>query len=489
MIHRRSFLERLGLGAGALLLGPTIGASVREAHGQSAARKRLFLMVQGNWAHFADFAPFGHTPGELKVKGVPDGQLYVADSIQMPPAFAALEPHKKNVLLVDGLSNYQGAVDHGSGAACLSCVPNRPMGPGAPGGPSFDQYAAQTLGKDMAFPSIVLGPSGGADQSPVRTTVFAAGANLKRPVLAGVQAAYDSVFGGLVPGAAGAIGRRRKLLDLIRGDVKRARLALAGPESAKLDQMASAVEELDLRMTRLGALAFDRGLVSDLSARMAAGAPRSIEDQLDLHFQIATTALIARLTNVIGFSAECSVPSAEIQWPTLGIKDCHEMAHMRYNDLNLDKGAPGNPDYPMLKMYNYHAGMLARTVAALQKVPEGSGTMFDSTVLTWQGESVDQHHPTYVRAPVVAIAAPGGFLKTGGRFVRYPLIRPTDGANLVQRPTREILQGLKPKGAGALADWFCTLGYALGIPTDGFGGGTAGPSPDYARGPLAELRA
>ena len=45
--HRRTFLERLGLGAGALLLGPSIDSFVRQAHGQTP-RKRFVLMVQGN---------------------------------------------------------------------------------------------------------------------------------------------------------------------------------------------------------------------------------------------------------------------------------------------------------------------------------------------------------------------------------------------------------------------------------------------------------
>ena len=51
MIRRRTFLERLGLGAGAFLLGPSLDKLVREAHGQTP-RKRLVLMVQGNGMNY-----------------------------------------------------------------------------------------------------------------------------------------------------------------------------------------------------------------------------------------------------------------------------------------------------------------------------------------------------------------------------------------------------------------------------------------------------
>ena len=48
VMHRRSFVQRLGLGMGATVLGPLVSGLVREAQGQVAKRRRLLMVLDGN---------------------------------------------------------------------------------------------------------------------------------------------------------------------------------------------------------------------------------------------------------------------------------------------------------------------------------------------------------------------------------------------------------------------------------------------------------
>jgi hypothetical protein len=110
--------------------------------------------------------------------------------------------------------------------------------------------------------------------------------------------------------------------------------------------------------------------------------------------------------------------------------------------------------------------------------------MLDNTVFVWLSDQAEQHHPFLWRWPALVIADPRGPLKTGGRFVRYPLAeRPGSNSPLRKRPTPEMVKAAKAPGGRALADLFITVAQALGAPADSFGrGGT-----EVVTGALPEL--
>jgi hypothetical protein len=477
-INRRTFVERLGLGAGAALLGPTIGSLVRQAHGQAIKRKRLFIMIQGNGMNYTSFAPPGHKPNEVDAK-VPKDKLYVAEGITtMPTPFTPLEPYRNRLLWVDGLSSFVGEKDHSLTYCALSAMPGIGSSVGPPGGQTFDQYVAESsLGKGMVFPSILLGVTGSGSDKALMSTVFAYGKNRPAPHMALATAAYNQTFGSLAgvpttPSGPAPYNKRKKLLDFLRDDARRARAALAASEQAKLDQMLGSIEALDLRMAeleRLSATARANAKLTPVTTE-----PATLEERADVHMQIASTALVTNLTNVIGYSAAAG--NSYPIWRGLGLnKSSHEHGH---------GDTEGKPIHPLDMVHQLFGRLLVKTMRALDAIPEGEGTMLDNTIILWLSDQAEEHHPFLWRWPALVIASPKSGLKTGGRFVRYPLARKPGATDSLRKfPTASVVAAAKAPGGRCLADLYCTLSQVLGVPTDSFGQG----GNEVVQGALPEL--
>jgi hypothetical protein len=481
-IHRRTFIERLGLGAGAALLGPTIKSAVSQAQGQVVRRKRLFLMVQGNGMDYTMFAPPGLKPGDLDAK-IGKDKLFIAEGVTaQAQMFTPLAPYKDRLLYVDGLSSFVGEKDHSLTYCALSGVPGDGSSVGPPGGQTFDQWVAGTsLGKNMVFPSILLGVTGmgptGYSDRPLMTTVFATGRDKPAPHMAFATTAYKQTFGSLAaptaPTGPAPYNARKKLLDFLRDDAGRARTALAGTEKAKLDQLLGSIDALDLRMAELSKLS----ATARANAKLApiTTEPATLEQRADAHMQIAATALLANLTNVIGYSAAAG--NAYPVWSGLGLmKNAHEHGHGE---------TEGKPIHPLDMVHMFFGDLLVKAMRMLEAVPEGDGTMLDNTIIVWLSDQAEAHHPFLWRWPALVIANPKtSGLRTGGRFVRYPLARKPGVTDPLRKfPTADIVASAKAPGGRCLADLYCTVAHALGVPTDTFGSGGT----EVVRGALPEL--
>jgi hypothetical protein len=486
-LRRRSFLARLGLGAGAFLLGPSVNSFVREARGQTG-KKRFVLMVQGNGMNYRDFAPPGFKPQELKAKAVADKALHQGPFTQLPNMFKGMEAHIPDMILCDGLSNQTGEYDHSVWYGATTCVPNNPVGDGQPGGISFDQYLAQgPLGQGMVYPSMTLGchhgGKGEGGTSPDKTLqniVFASGPGKPVPVVCQVTAAYKQYIAAVVktpatmsPTAPPPFARRKKLLDFVREDVRRTQAALASVERQKLEQVLGSFEALDKRMAELTM----RAPTGEINLQPIATEPE-LEDRVKLHFQIWATGLIANLTNVVAFSAEAT--SYECMWKGLGFRlGAHQHGHGEWSGEPLVQQNPGLN--PLDEVHKFHAGLLGQTIANLKAVKEGNGSLFDNTTIMWLNDGAEVHHPLTHRFPLLIAAGANSGLRTGGRFVRYPVFESIEKA----KPTaRTVAQG-RPTGGRCLADMYCTMAHALGVPTDTFGSGGT----ELVQGALPEIKA
>jgi hypothetical protein len=64
-------------------------------------------------------------------------------------------------------------------------------------------------------------------------------------------------------------------------------------------------------------------------------------------------------------------------------------------------------------------------------------------------------------------------------------MQPNDGGALRKFPTPDLVASAKAPGGRCLADLYCTIAQALGVPTNTFGAGGT----EKVQGPLAELLA
>ncbi len=476
-ISRRSFVERLGLGAGAVLLSPIANMLISEARGQVVERKIAVFMLAGNGIH----PDWIFTPVEFKPPGVgSEGTQYDVKStlldapttFTLPPMFKALEAYRSRMLLIDGLANRVAGPSHSTNYGALSAMgtpdlpEDSPLGFGGEGGPpgaiTIDQYIANKLGATTPRKSVLYGISTAKTATAVgQYGIFAAGKNMPVPIYQNPTALYTDVFGkfmapapastGPAPGAGLASARQRIIFDTLRGDITRLQGSLGPIEKRKLDTYLAAMEEFEKNQKALAAVA---GSCTVPPAPM--GTPANPVAALESMNLIAGLALACGVTNVAGVSCGCG-PSHDT-FPRVS----QILKGTPYEDVDGHAGqVERTASFNIL--YNWLGKMMAQTIATLNTIRVGDKTLWDNSVFALTSENGEEHHATYNRWPIALFGNAGGKLRADGRFLRFPKRGST--------------------GYRSMADLYCTIATALGIPTNDFAKG--GPEP--VKGPLELL--
>ena len=381
---------------------------------------------------------------------IPDDGPVETDMFELRPMMQSLSRHRNKLVLIDGLSNDQklAGSGHSSAYAALSCVPNDPPSEiGGPGAETVDQYLARTMGSCALFPHLGLAVG---KTSAARIATISANRNRRPvPMYCRPQDAYQYLFGPAFAQSGASVASRGALFDILRKDVARLRRNLGGQERLKLDEILSAVEAIERREA---AVAARREFLQMCGPDQNAFSDETIEDALEGHFRIATSALICGLTRVATISSGCGYGFFDIPFRRLGLLSTkHQFGH----------GYDGGLD-ALDQIHNFHAELIAQMADRLSMIPEGDGTMLDHTLIVWTNENGGQHHSDYRRWPVVLLGGQAMGLRTG-RYIRFPD------------------QGLM--GARTLADLWSTLTHLLGAPRDDFGAAGLEPS----NGPIQNL--
>ena len=135
------------------------------------------------------------------------------------------------------------------------------------------------------------------------------------------------------------------------------------------------------------------------------------KERLETQFDLAATALIAGLTNVVTICSGLCSPNGTMRGMGVNI-GLHQVGH---------RGGDGDRDYRQLYtlLRKQHIEFVAGLVKRLESIPEGDGTMMDNTVILYTSDAAETHHSTGNEWPFVLIGNLGGKLRTG-RFIEYP---------------------------------------------------------------------
>ncbi len=377
-------------------------------------------------------------------------------ALDLTASLSAFEPHKADMLLVEGLSNPFDHGLHGSGFAMLSVMQsgNEEL----PGGISFDRYMASQLGARTPFDSINLATAFKGNEAHHRS---ADGAGQPFPAEKSPLAAYSRLFDRLDSAGSDAAKRRlerdQSLLDFVRDDVGRLASRLGSFEKQKLNQYTDSLRDLEQRLLAEQALTptctkgappavGDAG--SDDDERMLVS-DELIEAQLGIGFN----ALLCGLTRVatINFGSSSGVVS-----------------HYGYQKLNNTgshhKYCHDGNDAALIEIDQYVYGKIANFWAKLKSVPEGNGSMADNTIALVINDGGGRHHDGWNDIPVITLGSLGK-LKTG----RMITLAGTEASYETYLGTRVI------------SDLYVGIANAFGIETSTFG------DPAVCKGALSEL--
>ncbi|MEL6179776.1 MAG: DUF1552 domain-containing protein [Myxococcota bacterium] len=520
-INRRTFLQAAGLAAGSMFLPSLAGANPAT----DRPRRVVFMMTELGWNPFEFRMKPAGAPDELLWRSAyhphyrdqPDPYRWELDLTRtaqdrFSSILSPLYPIRDRVLALDGLGMLSiGSDELGDAHAlgwnhALSGYPagefitgQRAMG----GRPSLDMQIARYLRSqephltDLAALHLYVGahPWGGGvdtfhhffyDEGP-------SGEIIKVPTMSDARQVFDRLFPeGSAPGQetdpidAG----QRQVLDLLGQRYEATFPHLSRRDRQKLDLHRQLIADVQRRIDILSTISCEApqrpGDIRDLPGDEA------LDANIEAFFRLSAVAMSCDLTRVVCMQFP---NQGSILGPVYGAddRDFHEWYSHGTNPPKRWRGLEGanvtqdeHEKYldaaPILARKNqYHLEQAVRFAELLDTIPDGEGSLLDSTLIVVMDEISHGSHG-HDQWPVVLIGGFGGSFRMG-RYVRFPRTNPSPAFN----------------SSGAFAGvphshLLVSILQGMGLPTDTLGldsvyARAPGGSGHYInlRGPLPEL--
>ncbi|MEM6990646.1 MAG: DUF1552 domain-containing protein [Myxococcota bacterium] len=451
-MNRRAFLASAGLGAGMLSLAPLFN---RDAEAGGLFPKRLIIVYVPNWT----------TDEFTTCTGA--GADY-----QLPSAFAALEPHKSKLLVVEGVDNqavygnppcrgHQGTLTLLNGAHALPGninVEGNDLPTGWASQATIDQFVASAWEGTTPFRSLELGV-GVSNQVSHRTRISYNAPDSPVPPDNDVVSVWDRLFADLSLDPTEAQYQREAqlgTLGMASKQASRMMTSLPADDREKLQAHLDHVANIENRIIASAGAVCDPTLAPPEGTSLGAG---NTPDLANLQLDMLTAALSCDLTRVatVMFNTETGGP--DFDWILDDPEGLHSLSHYFPADAQYASYTACRTWY-----IEQYAALLSR----LDAIPEGDGTMLDNCAVLFTSAMGNSWNHNNRGIPVLIGGSAGGYFDPG-RFIRYGDYDNTSSADHGGRTNNSLL---------------LSLAHAMDMPeVDVFG------EPEYCtEGPLDELQ-
>jgi hypothetical protein len=400
-LPRRTFLR----GMGATLALPFLDAMVPALSAAVKAAPRFAAIYFGNGANMNEWTP--------STDGV---------GFALSPTLKPLEPFRNRMLVVSGLDNFQATDQGDSGGqhpraapAFMSCVhPKQTEGADVRAGTTIDQIIAEHICRDSKLSSLELAVDrndvvGACDHG--YACAYMNSMSWKTPTVplpaeTNPRFVFERMFGnGDTAEARLARSQEdRSILDGISQEISRLRQRLGVHDRAKLGEYLDAIRDVEQRIARAESYNTDFAIPD-----RPAGVPETFREHAELMFDLQVLAFQADITRVSSFML--ARENVNRSYGEIGLPEAHHaMSHHGNEPAKMAAFA---------KLNTYHVDTFAYFLNKLQAIPDGDGTLLDSSVVLYgSGMSDGNTHNNY-NVPVVVVGGRDQQIK-GNRHLRYP---------------------------------------------------------------------
>ena len=342
---------------------------------------------------------------------------------ELPPTLHSLSAFKDRVLLCGGLDDesanlVKGGGDHARSAGTfLTCVPFKiTNGADVFAAVSMDQIAARELAKETQLASLELGIEsnamvgncdGGASCAYTNTIAWRT-PTTPLPVENDPRAVFERLFGttGSTDPEARMerLRRDRSILDAVGNELKGLEHILGPGDQIKLDEYFDALRDIERRIQ----MAEDQSTRELPVVDQPVGVPSDYAEHATLMMDLLALAYQTDLTRISTFMLAREVSGRA--YPEIGVSDSHHpLSHHQDEPAKLER---------LHKINEYQFRQFAYLVDKLANVPEGDGTMLDSTLFLYGTGISDSNTHFHDDLPIALIGGTATGIK-GGRYVRY----------------------------------------------------------------------
>ncbi|MDP6112654.1 MAG: DUF1552 domain-containing protein [Planctomycetota bacterium] len=394
MINRRKMLQGMAAAAVAAPLLP----SLAQAASSKGKLKRIIFFMQNQ-----GFDPKTCIPEDMKVSG----SLAKA---KLPEPIEALEPYKERLHIINGLHGVHTSPSHSAFFGALGGYRGSDGVP--PSAPTIDYELSKVLPETL-LPHLCIGMDSieNMKAKPTVANLSASGAGQPIFMHSNPNHLYQMLYGGI---SQGEIRKQHEARSSMFNRIEQLAAAkggnLPGTDKQRYGQYVQSFGEINGLRDRLGKVSSHlRRFAPEVDERYSK--PEFETDWHDVLLDLGISALKSGITSVLTIgSGRGEIFGA---WKGLGVEQQgHNLGHMKQ---------PDNPIW--IKIRQYNSRMLVKLMQELEKVPEGSGTMMDNTLIVYTSNNADSQHASGKNWPVMLLGNCDGAFKTG-RFTQLDGKRP-----------------------------------------------------------------
>ena len=400
-LPRRTFLR--GLGATVAL--PFLDAMVPAMSARAPRVPRFAAIYVGNGANMFEWTPSTEGAG-----------------FALSPTLTPLEPFRNRTLVFTGLDNFPATDQGDSGGqhpraapAFMSSVhPKQTEGADVQAGTTIDQMIAERICRDSRLSSLevsvdrndVVGACDHGYACAYMNSMSWKTPTMPLPAETNPRFVFERLFGSGDTAAErlARVQEDRSILDGLSREISALSSRLGGHDRTKLNEYLGAIRDVEQR------IATAESSNRDFEAPdRPVGVPETFKAYAELMFDLQVLAFQADVTRVTSFMM--ARENINRSYNEIGLPEAHHsMSHHGNNPEKMQAFA---------KLNTYHVETFAYYLHRLQSIPDGDGTLLESTVVLYgSGMSDGNTHNNY-SVPVIVIGGREHGLE-GNRHLVYP---------------------------------------------------------------------
>lgn len=426
MITRRDLMQGLSATGMSLAMASFLSSSKSlGADSSEALPKRFVFVVKSSGIDKYNLVPSGvenhyldQDGKKLGNKARLEGEFVdvALQDLELPEKLACLSKFQDRMTVIQSLSGEGFSGDHTSGYGALSCHNSERV----PIAPSVDFLLGQHLsGGPYAMYGMALSgrllESGGwkPEDTYCYPNLSAAKAGAPIAFQASPQKAFLELFGAAVA-APDELQRKLamngNLMDFLKDDARRVEQQLSAEGKDRFALYTQSFEELQLIENKKADLVERiKEYAPEDTSRFESMAPSV---RIQSHFQLATSALMAGLTNVMTLRPD----TLGAKYVELGLTNSvHALGHLQ--ESTASNGWTGHR--ARMEVERLHLQCIADMAEKLEQVPEGDGSMLDNTLIVYMSCAGGDHHGGQADWPFVLVGGMANKLRMG-RYLEFP---------------------------------------------------------------------
>jgi len=342
---------------------------------------------------------------------------------ELSPTLSALEPFKKQVLILTGLGHNQansfgdGNGDHSrAGSTWLSAVhPKRTEGTDVHLGITVDQLAAKQFAQETQLASLELcidsnhqvGNCENGYNCAYLNSISWRTPTMPNPSENNPRVLFERMFGdgGTAAQRLAEVQRNRSILDGVNQEIARLEKDLGPADRHAIGEYVDTIRDIE---RRIGKAEEQNAVITTPVLQKPVGVPESFEEHIGLLFDLQVIAYQAGITRVVTFMVGREL--GQRTYPQIGVPDPHHStSHHQNSPEKIAK---------LEKIDAYHIRLLSRFLEKMRSAPDGDGNLLDHSMILYGAGICDGNLHNHIPLPTLLAGGGSGTLK-GGRHLKY----------------------------------------------------------------------